>query len=257
MTTAEFSHEFDIAYNSIASNSAPGIDVYEKSVYLTRAQLEIVNNYFNPKGNKYQTGFEQSSKRRVDLRELVKGEVSVTAAAGNSDDRISEELSQMYRIKNDVFLIIQEKAKVSSTDACINDTYIKVKPITHDEYNTQENNPFKKPDQSVIWRLDYSTISFGGQEAADDVRVVELLSPYTVTQYKYRYVKYPEPIILANLSSEYPNESLTIDGVFIAQTCKLNESIHREILNRAVEMAVADYAPEKLKQKVELNQRNE
>lgn len=257
MTVKEFSNEFDIAYNSIASNAAPGIDVYEKSVYLTRAQLEIVNNYFNPRGNKYQTGFEQSSKRRVDLRELVKGAVSVTAAAGGDDDRIDLEDSQMYRIKNEVFLIIQEKALVTSSDPCVNNTYIKVKPVTHDEYNRQEDNPFKNPNEDVIWRLDYSTISFGGQQGVDDARVVELISPYTITQYKYRYVKYPAPIILANLSSEYPNETLSIDGVNTSQTCELNENIHREILNRAVELAVADYAPEKLKPKVELNQRNE
>ena len=66
MTTKEFSNQFDIYYNGIATNSAPPIDLYEKSVYLTDAQLEIVNNYFNPMGNKYQRGFEQSSKRRND-----------------------------------------------------------------------------------------------------------------------------------------------------------------------------------------------
>jgi hypothetical protein len=37
MTTTEFSNEFDILYNSITSNMAPGLDEYEKSVFLTRA----------------------------------------------------------------------------------------------------------------------------------------------------------------------------------------------------------------------------
>jgi len=73
MTNLEFSNEFDILYNSIATNAAPSIDLYEKSVYLTKAQEELVKNYFNPKGNKYQDGFENSSKRRNDLSQLIKG----------------------------------------------------------------------------------------------------------------------------------------------------------------------------------------
>jgi len=44
MTTKEFSNEFDILYNSIATNAAPGIDLYEKSVFLTKAQDELIKN---------------------------------------------------------------------------------------------------------------------------------------------------------------------------------------------------------------------
>ena len=46
MTAAEFSQEFDILYNNIASNQAPGLTEYEKSVLLTKAQDEIIKNYF-------------------------------------------------------------------------------------------------------------------------------------------------------------------------------------------------------------------
>ena len=38
MTTQEFSNEFDILYNNIMSNSAPGLNEYEKSIFLTQAQ---------------------------------------------------------------------------------------------------------------------------------------------------------------------------------------------------------------------------
>lgn len=37
MTNAEFSNEFDTLFNNITSNQAPGIDEYEKSVFLTQA----------------------------------------------------------------------------------------------------------------------------------------------------------------------------------------------------------------------------
>jgi hypothetical protein len=37
MTTSEFSNQFDVLYNNITSNQAPGLDEYEKSVFLTKA----------------------------------------------------------------------------------------------------------------------------------------------------------------------------------------------------------------------------
>lgn len=247
MTVQEFSNEFDIAYNGIATNAAPPIDLYEKSVYLTRAQLEIINNYYNPQGNKYKDGFEGSEKRRADLRELLRtGNATVTVASSDGID----DNSQFFRIPSTVYLIIQEKALVSSDDACIDGTYIKVVPKTHDEYNSQSPNPFKRPDKNVIWRMDYFSQSGNNKN-------VELISPYTITNYKFRYLKYPDPIILTDLSVAFPSETLTIDGVSTAQTCKLGEGIHREILNRAVEMATADYKPQDLAVKTQMNLRNE
>lgn len=247
MTTNEFSNEFDIHYNSIATNDSPGLDLYEKSIYLTRAQLEIVNNYFNPQGNKYGKGFEQSSKRRNDLNELIRNHKSTTQLS--SDDGISVN-SKFFKIPNNTFIIIQEKAKIRTSDKCINDTYLKVIPKTHDEFNRQEDNPFKKPNKNKIWRLDYYT-HIGSNKN------IELVTPYDVTEYKMRYILYPEPIILTDLLSAFPSETLTIDGVSQEQTCKLSQSIHREILNRAVELASADYKPEELSVKTQINNRNE
>lgn len=37
MELSEFSNEFDVHYNSITSNQAPGLDEYEKSVMLTKS----------------------------------------------------------------------------------------------------------------------------------------------------------------------------------------------------------------------------
>lgn len=247
MTVTEFSNEFDIFYNSIATNSAPPIDLYEKSVYLTRAQLELVNNYYNPQGNKYKQGFEQSTKRRNDLKELIRTSKSTTVIA--STDGISDD-SIFFRVPSNTYLIIQEKALVSSTDTCIDGTYIKVVPKTHDEFDYQEDNPFKQPDKTVVWRLDYFMQSGNNQN-------VELISPYTLTEYKFRYLLYPEPIVLVDLLTEYPTETLTIDGISQPQTCKLSVNVHSEILKRACEMATADYNPERLAIKAQMNTRNE
>lgn len=37
MNNREFSDRFDVLFANITSNQAPGIDEYEKSVYLTKA----------------------------------------------------------------------------------------------------------------------------------------------------------------------------------------------------------------------------
>lgn len=247
MTTREFSNEFDILYNSIATKSAPGIDLYEKSVYLTKAQLELVKNYFTPQGNKYQKGFEQSSKRRNDLKELIRN--YKTTLQLSSSDGIDGK-SVFFRIPSNVFIIIQEKAKVISEDSCVNNTYITVVPKTHDEYSKQINNPFKKPDKKNIWRMDYYSQNGSNKN-------IELISNYQITEYQCRYVIYPSPIVLGDLVSLFPGENLTIDNVAQEQTCKLSESVHREILDRAVELALADYRPEMVQLKAQMNLRNE
>lgn len=75
MTNAEFSNEFDVLYNSITSNQAPGLDEYEKSVFLTKAQDEIVKSYFNPRSNKTQEGFDGNEKRQIDFSMIMRSKV--------------------------------------------------------------------------------------------------------------------------------------------------------------------------------------
>ena len=59
----EILNRFDVLYNNIMSNQAPSLDDYEKSVFWNKAQLEVLKNHLNPKGNKYGEGFDHSSKR--------------------------------------------------------------------------------------------------------------------------------------------------------------------------------------------------
>lgn len=75
MTNQEFSNEFDVLYNNITSNQAPGLDEYEKSVFLTKAQDEIIKSYFNPRLNKTQEGFDGNERRQIDFSMILKSEV--------------------------------------------------------------------------------------------------------------------------------------------------------------------------------------
>ena len=96
MTNYEFSNEFDILYNNISSNQAPGLDEYEKSVFLTKAQEEILKNHFtartDAKGNETTLGFDDTAKRQIDF----------------SNSLVIYETSEFYQESNPKWLISQK-----------------------------------------------------------------------------------------------------------------------------------------------------
>lgn len=151
MTTQEFSNEFDILYNNIMSNQAPGLDEYEKSVFLTKAQDEILKNYFNPKGNKYQEGFDGNQKRQYDFSNLIR-----TASLFNINsikkDRISDlekldKRSIPFVFPQDYFIAVNEVISDSTGN------YYSVIPLTYDEYQRNMSKPYAYPTKRAAWRL--------------------------------------------------------------------------------------------------------
>lgn len=223
MNVTEFSNSFDILYNNIMSNAAPGINEYEKSVLLTKAQDEILKNYFNPKGNKYQEGFDGSAKRQIDFSGLISvADCPSIDGQGGFDLR-----AKIYRMPEDVFLIINE---VLTTDTGVK----QVVPISFDEYSRLMSKPYKEPLKYQAWRL--VTEGSGSENV-----IVEVIprSGETVSKYTIRYVRRPKPIVLVDLASEYGDVS--INGVSSISECELNPLIHEEILQRAVELAKVVY----------------
>ena len=75
MTLSEFSTEFDVLYNNITSNQAPSLDDYEKSVFLTKGQLEVLKSYFSPIANKSFAGYDDSAIRQYDFSTITKTEM--------------------------------------------------------------------------------------------------------------------------------------------------------------------------------------
>lgn len=87
MTITEMSDQFDVLYNNITSNQAPGLNEYEKSIFLTKAEKEIVKDYFSPnsKGNTLGQGFDDSAKRQADFSVLMKtGNCSALSESGGT-----------------------------------------------------------------------------------------------------------------------------------------------------------------------------
>jgi len=228
MTNAEFSNQFDVLYNNVMSNQAPGLDEYEKSVFLTKAQEEIVKAYFNPKGNKFLEGFDGNEQRQIDFSMLMKTSTVTSFATSVFDGRTAGVKS--VTIPGDAMVFVNERLEVTRGGATV---LLTVVPINYMEYARQMTKPFKRPVQYQAWRIiDDAT---GGTNRSADL----IAGPNdTIVKYVARYVKRPRAIILVDLT----NEGVTIDGVSAAQTCELDPLLHETVLQRAVELAKASYA---------------
>lgn len=236
MTTTEFSNNFDVLYNNITSNQAPGLNEYEKSVFLTKAQNELVKNYFdkNSKGNNTQRGFDESAIRQMDYKNLLR---SVEKPAETTIQPIIDPRALVFKLPADVFVIINEQIFLYSGDSS-NKSNLKgfrtIIPIAYDEYMRLMSKPFKEPVKWQAWRL---ISNYSSNDTNIEVVTTSYdKNTYPVRTYVVRYVKKPDPIILTNLTSAF-GEGLSIDGKTEVTECELNSSVHEAILQRAVELA--------------------
>ncbi len=217
MTNSEFSSEFDILYNNIMSNAAPGLNEYDKSVLLTQAQesliLEIYNGQFN------EDSFENTEEVTSYISNLTK---QATLTSSISGEGISKN-SKFYQLPNDLWFITYESVILKDDKlGCKDGQEVIVKPITQDRYFMISNNPFRRADDRRVLRLSVQDRS-------------ELISAYNIQSYLVRYISKPEPIILEDLT----DYGISIGGKTQITECKLNPVIHRTILNKAVQLAKA------------------
>jgi len=257
MTTEEFSNEFDLMYDN-ASGNAPGINLYEKSVFLTLAQEEIVKETYSGY-TQSRVGFEGSERRRRQLSELVRdyktttqlsnypGTGGISTAEDSEQNLISS--SQFFALPDDLLYIVLESVTLGGTNSCLNGKKIKVKPITHDEFQVDIDNPFKKPNLRKAWRIDL--FRYGSSQQA------ELFAIDTISEYHVRYVKKPKPIVLVDFEedNEISGMGLSVDGYMTRKDCELNAEVHRDILIRAVDLAVLTARENNLMTRVQVNKK--
>lgn len=234
MTTSQFSDEFDVLMNAQSTLKEFGLtqgielDEYEKSLFLTHAQEELVRNIY--RGNQPdRQSFEETELQRRYLDKLIKQATVTTIATLPATENIQAN-SVFFQLPQDVMVITLEKIKVTSLDACYNNKIVDVIPMPQDYYLTQSKNPFRVPTMkgrtNQAWRLDYGN---------NVNRVVEIIPPKEVTADSYivRYLRKPKPIILTTLEAD-----LAIDGETTIQTCELDDILHRQILQLAVVKAL-------------------
>ena len=164
MTLEEFSTEFDVLYNSITSNAAPGFNDYEKSVLLTLAQEELIKSYFVANNNTTGVGLDGSQKRHYDFSTLIKVKtlnniIDSILTTGVDVPVFNKDANNTFLVPNDVFLVLNEYLTVK------NNSYT-VFPISYDSYNLLMSKPFPYPNKRQAWRLDSS---INGEIAATKV----------------------------------------------------------------------------------------
>lgn len=227
MTAEEFSNQFDVLYSNIASNQAPGLNEYEKSVFLTKAQDEILKNYFLPQSNPTQAGYDDNQKRQVDFSMLT--EVGEYISGQFTDGAFDKRLNTVNTIMpNDAMMIINETVTVTRGNKSIDLVAI---PIRFDDYMRLMSKPYKRPLKYQAWRL-YSATNATLSTADLIVGPEDEVEKYTI-----RYIRKPKPIIVGD------TDDLTIGGYRFGigpgktEGCELDPILHEEILQRAIELA--------------------
>ena len=228
MTTTEFSNEFDAlvqAYPTIAEFSKQdkvAFDEYEKSIFLTKAQEELVIELYNGK-NPFNDSFEKTEEIRRYLGELNKQYVT----ANKLNEIGLSKNSFIFSLPEDLWFITYESVSLSDEAlGCNTDRDVSVTPVTQDEYDRIKDNPFRGYGKRRALRLDLGD------------NKVEIITKYNVVQYLVRYLSRPTPIILVDLTDD-----LTINGIKERTECILNPVVHRAILDRAVKLALQSKVP--------------
>ena len=215
MTTQEFSNEFDVLYNNIMSNQAPGLSEYETSVLLTQSQESFIIDIYTGKYNK--DSFEGTEEVTSYLNTLVK-DISITSTI---EGKGITKYSRFYQLPDDLWYITYESVTFNDNNlGCKNGYDAIVKPTTQDEVYSMNRNPFRGASDKRVLRLIKDNKS-------------EIISKYNISSYYVRYISKPSPIILEDLSPY----GVSIEGVTEVTECKLNPASHRIILNRAVQLA--------------------
>lgn len=219
MNVQEFSNSFDtllqpyIAKESFSEQNNLAFDEYEKSIFLTKAQEQIVLELYQE--------LEQSEEVRKYLSNLIK--TDNYAPVGEQDETLINNNFKSYKVEisNDILFMIYEQCTLSDENNCINNKIVSVVPTIHDDLDKVLKNPFKSPNNRKVIRLDFDN-------------KIELISKYSISNYKVRYLKRPNPIILITL-----DDNLSINnGDTKVSNGETNPILHERIVQRAVQLAV-------------------
>ena len=227
MRLEDFSTQMDNLLNSYAatanygSTNNPGsieLDEFEKSLFLTKAQEEVVQSLYNGK-NPYRESFEETEEMRRLLGNLIKdAELNPVTTSSGAVLGVDSK-SKFFTLPSNLWFITYESVTISD-GKCENMTSLEVYPVKQDEYHRIRKNPFRGANDRRALRLDLSENN------------VEIVSKYQVTKYYVRYLRRLRPIVLAELGDS------SIEGYSTPQSCEVHESLHQRILELAVQMAI-------------------
>ena len=263
MTGKEFEDQFEVQFNNITSNQAPGLNTYEKCVFLTKAQDELTKNHFLAQSNPKQAGFDANQKRQMDFSRLMRTYNTDIITQSSSTSRpygVFDPRGIDITWPDSLFLVVNETLHLkewwmaSAYEKKERIAYQRqVIPLSYSKYTELMSKPYKEPLKNQAWRLCVS-----GEEGASTIEIIAHhndlhwvgaeSSASRQIEYNLRYIRRPKPIITSPIDSygmtiggkdgrDDALYTLSDDEMFIINPCELDESLHEEILQRAVELA--------------------
>tara|TARA_R110000851_G_scaffold87648_1_gene191083 strand:+ start:38360 stop:38983 length:624 start_codon:yes stop_codon:yes gene_type:complete len=161
MTTDELSHQFDTQVWKQKKGLV--LDEYAKSLYLTKAQENIVIGLADT--------YEYTDKIREQLEPLLVVNTITSFTTYTSFFTITwptDILTVTYEVLNDVTPTI---------------------PLDNNDIHMTLENPFRKPDENISYR-----VTVGAE-------IARLYSAYVPVSYTLHYIKQPDPIVLEDLTA--------------------------------------------------------
>lgn len=217
---------FNLQYNNVFSNQAPGLEDFELSMYLNMAHVEIIDDYSND--------LDLFEKYRAVLSGYIYDDI-ITGTLDTLTDRGID--YQLFEFSEDYWRILKEYAITNS-----NALGIPIKPIKYDEFNTMSQNPYKKPNGLKGWRLDISYDP--NADAKRDVKIFfkKMDTNDYIKEYKVVYLVTPD--------------KFDLDSNVIPKTLSNNLFLTEKIINRAVELSTRDYKSNTLETQIQTNSRS-
>lgn len=211
-SSKEWSENFDIIYNNISSNQAPGLTEYEKSVFLTQAQEAVILDlYKGTSGDAFETTEEVTRY----LSSLVR--THPFTDVGNSSNTVVGNIQ--YNISTsavtDLWFITYQAGSITVNG---NTRDVIVVPSRQDSIYKDLNNPFKGPNKNKVL-------------AISEEESITLYSKYPINTFYIKYLKRPNPIVLEDSELEISDVS--------DFNVEIPESLHNQVLYKAVQLAKA------------------
>lgn len=181
MKTAEdWSIEFDLLYNNISSNQAPGLSDFEKSRFLTQAQESVLLDFYKGTAG---DSFETTEEVTRYLSFLV-----TTKTLTHRDASVEGEYE--FMLPTDVWFLTYQSATLE------NNRDVLVVPSKQEFLFKDLNNPFRGPNNNRVLSI-------------SENNTIRLYSASPIKSFYIKYLKRPEEIDLeaTNFSVEAP-ESL-------------------------------------------------
>lgn len=218
----------ELLLRSDRSKSSEGYEDSELTSFLNRAQysyLISVLSGINPKMD----SFEENELRSQGLSELIEN-YNTTTFDNNFESPWPN--NYLVTLPSDFWLPIAEKVTIDQTD-CVTGfgAGLEVVPISHNEFNLQEKNPYRKPyfknNEGLVWRMVYNRDNDGNTDSsARTVKRAHIFAngAFSPTYYFLRYLKNPPQIVVDFTTTS--NQ----------RNCVLDSDVQENIIDIAVRM---------------------